>query len=643
MYRDTHRQKLFSRRTAMLAGGKMLLLSALVGRMYYLQVVESKRYATLADENRINFRLLPPPRGRVVDRFGVPMAVNQQNYRVMLISERTKDQDLETMLAALAEIIPITDGGRRRILREIRRKRSFVPITLRENLNWRQIARIEVNIPDLPGVMIDVGQNRYYPHGEDAAHVLGYVAAVSEDEIGGDPLLETPGFRIGKSGIEKAYDMDLRGTGGSSQMEVNAFGRVVRELNRREGQPGVEVALTIDMELQKLASRRLSGQSAAAVIIDVHHGDVLAMASAPSFEPNVFNKGLSTEAWKKLSSNTKAPLINKTISGLFPPGSTFKMVVALAALEKGVITPESQFFCPGFLELGNAKFHCWKRDGHGTVALGKGIAQSCDVYFYEIIRRTGVDRVADMARRFGFGQILGLDLPGEGRGLVPTREWKLATTGLSWQQGETLLTGIGQGYLLATPLQMAVMTARLVNGGFAVTPYLARGVAASGEAPPRRPPRFASLRVVPKHLKVIRDAMSAVVNSPMGTAFGARIIERGYEMGGKTGTVQVRRISEQEREQGVRENKDLPWNERDHALFVGFCPVGAPRYAAAVVVEHGGSGAKVAAPIVRDILLAAQRRRAADPEAGQRVERAPSPTTPAGKRRTGNDAAARSG
>jgi len=643
MYRDTSRQKLFSRRTAMLAGAKMLLLSTLVGRMYYLQVVESKRYATLADENRINFRLLPPPRGRVVDRFGVPMAVNQQNYRVMLISERTEDQNVETMLAALAEIIPITDGERRRILREIRRKRNFVPITLRENLNWRQMARIEVNIPDLPGVMIDVGQSRYYPYGEDAAHVLGYVSAVSEGEAGGDPLLEVPGFRIGKSGIEKAYDMDLRGTGGSSQMEVNAFGRVIRELNRREGQPGAEVALTIDMELQKLVSRRLSGQSAAAVIIDVHHGDVLAMASAPSFDPNVFNKGLSPEAWKKLSSNARAPLTNKAISGKFPPGSIFKMVVALAALEKGVITPESQFFCPGFLELGNAKFHCWKRGGHGIVALGKGIAQSCDVFFYEVIRRAGLDIVVDMARRLGFGQTLGLDLPGEGRGLVPTREWKLATTGASWKQGETLLTGIGQGYLLATPLQMAVMTARLVNGGFAVAPYLARGVAASGEAPPRRPSRFASLRVVPKHLKVIRDAMAAVVNSPMGTAFGARIIEGGYEMGGKTGTVQVRRINKQEREQGVRKNKALPWNERDHALFVGFCPVGAPRYAAAVVVEHGGSGAKVAAPIAGDILLAALRRRGAAPEAGQQVERAPSPMTPAGKRRTGNDAAARSG
>ncbi len=638
MSRDTDRQKIFSRRTTILVGGKMLLLSALVGRMYYLQVVESERYATLADENRINFRLLPPPRGRVVDRFGVPMAVNQQNYRVMLISERTKGQDVETMLAALAEIIPITDGERRRILRELRRKRSFVPITLCENLNWRQVARIEVNIPDLPGVMIDVGQSRYYPYGEAAAHVLGYVAAVSENEVGGDPLLEIPGFRTGKSGIEKAYDMDLRGTGGSSQMEVNAYGRVIRELKRREGQPGTEVALTIDMELQKLVSRQLSGQSAGAVIIDVHDGDILGMASAPSFEPNVFNKGHSTKAWKKLSSNAKAPLINKSISGQFSPGSTFKMVVALAALEKGVITPESQFFCPGFLELGNVKFHCWNRNGHGTVNLAKGIAQSCDVYFYEVVRRTGINRVADMARRLGFGQALGLDLPGESRGLVPTREWKLATTGVSWQQGETLLTGIGQGYLLATPLQMAVMTARLVNGGFAVTPYLARRTTASGETPPRRPPRFASLRIAPKHLQVVHDAMVAVVNSPMGTAFGSRIIGHGFQMGGKTGTVQVRRISQQEREQGVRKNKDLPWNKRDHALFVGFCPAAAPRYAAAVVIEHGGSGAKVAAPIVHDILLATQRRQAAKPKAGQQVKRAP---PPASKLRAGNSAAAR--
>ena len=383
--------------------------------MYYLQVIESARYATLAEENRINLRLLAPPRGRIVDRFGVPMAVNQQNYRVLLISEATDDVD-ET-LELLGAIIPIGDGDKRRILREIRRRRGFVPVTVRENLNWEEVARIEVNTPDLPGVMIDVSQSRHYPDGEDTAHVLGYVAAVSEAELGGDPLLELPGFRIGKAGIEKVYDLALRGTGGSSQVEVNALGRVIREMRRQEGQPGAEVTLTIDLELQRMVVRRLAGESASIVVMDVHTGDVLAMASTPSFDPNAFNKGLSAEAWRGLVANPKAPLTNKAIRGQYAPGSTFKIVVALAALNKGAITPETTFFCPGFLRLGNAKFHCWKRGGHGTVDLATGITQSCDVYFYETALRTGIDRIAAMARRLGFGRRLGLDLPGEQPGL----------------------------------------------------------------------------------------------------------------------------------------------------------------------------------------------------------------------------------
>ena len=606
MQRDGDREKLFGRRVAMLAGGKFLLLSALVGRMYYLQVVESERYKTLADENRISLRLLPPPRGRIVDRFGAPMAVNRQNYQVVVVSADT--DDVEATLDRLSKIIPIGEGERRRIRRKIRRKPRFVPVTVRANLNWWEVARIEVNAPDLPGVAIDVGQSRYYPHGEETAPVLGYVAAVSEGETAGDPLLQLPGFRIGKAGVEKTYDMALRGSGGSSQLEVNALGRVIKELRRREGQPGAEVNLTVDLELQRLVSQRLYDESAAVVVLDVHSGAVLALASTPSFDSNAFNKGLSTEQWKALSSSPRAPLINKAIGGQYPPGSTFKMAVALAGLEKGAITPATKFFCSGSLKLGDAEFFCWKKGGHGTLDLEGGLVQSCDVYFYETAKRTGIERIAAMARRLGLGRPSGLDLPGERHGLVPTRQWKLAEIGIPWQLGETLLTGIGQGYVLATPLQLAVMTAQLANGGFQVVPHLTRDTVTPGGVLPRPPREPSSLGIPPAHLKVILRALDGVVNSPKGTAYRARIMEAGYEMGGKTGTVQVKRISKAERERGVRKNSEVPWAQRDHAIFVGFAPLDAPRYAVAVVVEHGGGGSTVAAPIARDVLLAAQRR-----------------------------------
>jgi penicillin-binding protein 2 len=610
MHRDSERQKLFSRRAAILIGGKAVLLSALAARMYYLQVIEADRYRTLAEENRINLRLLPPPRGRIVDRFGVPMADNQQNYRVLLNARETKD--VEETLDVLSQILPIGPGERRRILRELHRNRSFVPATVRENLDWQEVARIEVNAPDLPGVLIDVGQSRHYPHGPDAAPVLGYVAAVSPNEVTGDPLLELPGFRIGKTGVEKIHDTQLRGTGGSLQVEVNAFGRVIRELSRQEGQPGAEVTLTVDLELQKMVSRRLGDESGAAVVMDVRNGDILALASTPSFDPNAFNKGLSADEWRALSSDPKAPLINKAIGGNFPPGSTFKMMVLLAALERGVITPQTRVFCTGELKFGDAVFHCWKKGGHGSVDAFKGIVQSCDIYFYEVARRAGIDRIAAMAQRFGFGQVLGVDLPGEQPGLVPTRKWKRKVMNAPWHQGETLITGIGQGYLLATPLQMAVMTARLVNGGYAVTPRLTRPKPAAGAALPHAP-AFDGLGLAPAHLALVNGALEAVVNDPHGTAYRARIKQKGFEMGGKTGTVQVRRITKAEREQGLRKQKQLRWEERDHAMFVGFAPTAAPRYAVAVVVEHGGGGASVAAPIARDILLEAQARDSAGP------------------------------
>lgn len=617
MNRDTDRAKMFGRRAAALGLAKLGLFGILAGRMYYLQIVEGSRYATLADENRINIRLLPPPRGRILDRFGNPLADNEINYRALIVAEDTgKAGGMQATLERLARIVDISPKDIQRVLRDSKRRRSFVPIKVVENLTWEEVARIQVNSPDLPGIDIDVGQSRSYPNGETLAHVLGYVAQVSESDLTGDPLLELPGFRIGKAGVEKVHDLALRGAGGTSQVEVNALGRVKRELERKEGEPGAEVHLTIDLELQRYVEQRVGEESAAVVVLDVHTGEILAMSSQPGFDPNAFNKGLTNAYWRQLVGNEKSPLINKSIVGQYPPGSTFKMVVALAALEAGVITPDQTVFCNGMTELGNARFHCWKKWGHGHMDLHEAIEQSCDLYFYEIAKRLGIDRIAEMARRFGLGEPPDLDLPGARAGVMPTRDWKLATIGQSWQRGETLIAGIGQGYVLSTPLQLAVMTARLVNGGIAVQPHLTSRI---GGTPVERPEPDA-LDVSAGSLKLIAEAMNAVVNGPKGTARAAAIEDPALAMGGKTGTAQVRRISKSERDTRVLKNEELEWRERDHALFVGYAPVSAPRFAVSVIVEHGGSGSTAAAPIARDVLLEVQRRNSLSPTAALPAE-----------------------
>ena len=611
MNEDQARHKRFSRRALMLGGGQLLLLGTLAGRMYYLQVVESDRYAMLAEENRINLRLLPPPRGRIVDRFGVPLATNEQNYRLELVRELSPD--VAATLEALAKIIDLSDKERTRILNETARRRAFVPVTVKENLTWRQVSRIEVNAPDLPGVSIEVGQTRTYPFGETMSQVLGYVAAVSERELTGEPLLELPGFRIGKNGVERQHDLALRGAAGTSQVEVNAVGRVIRELTRNDGQPGSEVVLSIDASLQNYAHQRLMGErAAAAVVMDIQNGDVLALASVPSYDPNAFSVGLSGKQWRDLIGDPLRPLNNRATVGLYAPGSTFKMIVALAALEAG-LGPGHRAYCRGFMNLGNARFHCWKKHGHGWMDMHNAIKQSCDVYFYDVSKRIGIERIAAMARRFGLGEPVGLDLPDEKGGMIPSRDWKLATFGEPWQGGETLVTAIGQGFVLSTPLQLAIMTARLASGR-AVMPRVTRGFRGEPTEALEGPP-FEPLDIPEAHLKIIHKAMDGVTNEQGGTAYRKRIDVEGWEMAGKTGTSQVRRITMAERAAGVTKNEHLPWRRRDHALFVGFAPLHAPRYSCAVVVEHGGGGSKTAAPIARDILTETQRRDPAGPAA----------------------------
>ncbi|MBK1663365.1 penicillin-binding protein 2 [Rhodospirillum rubrum] len=640
MRRDVDRAKLFTRRAVLLGGAQAGLVGALAARMYYLQVIESDRYLTLAEENRFNLRLLPPPRGHIVDRFGDQLAVNRQNYRVSIIAEdilrqvRTAEERqlaIDATLDALGKIVPLSDYDRTRVIRDMKRRRSFVPVTIRENLTWEEMAAIEVHKLDLPGITIDEGLSRHYPYGDLAAHLLGYVSSVSEEEVTGDPLLELPGFRIGKQGVEKVYDLALRGHGGTSRVEVNALGRVMDEQTTEDASAGAQLPLTIDMRLQSFAARRLAGESASTVIIDIHTGDILSMVSMPAYDPNAFTRGLSSAEWQDLVRNPRSPLTNKAIAGQYSPGSTFKMMVGLAALEGGVIKADQTVFCPGHMELGGHRFHCWKKGGHGSLSLVGALAESCDVYFYELARRCGIDRIAEMARRFGIGEVLDVGLPGERGGLMPTRAWKAATLGEGWHQGETLLAGIGQGYVLTTPLQLAVMTARIANGGLKIMPRLSRFaakpdspgfLAASAQEVPAAPP----LGIAKAHLDAVRRGMWAVVNGERGTARrAAGIPVAGWEMSGKTGTTQVRRISMRERETGIRREDQLPWELRNHALFVCYAPEDAPRYAVALCVEHGGGGSSAAGPIARDIMLETLRLDPARKRPGEEIKMADLP------------------
>jgi penicillin-binding protein 2 len=477
-----------------------------------------------------------------------------------------------------------------------------------DNLTRDQMDVIAVHTPEMPGVDIDAGEVRAYPYGETTAHILGYVGAASQNEIDEDDdakILSAPGFRIGKNGVEKQYEERLRGQAGDVEMEVNAHGRVVQELMRHNPAAGDELTLALDIGLQQFVQQRLAREEgAAAVVLDIHTGEVLSLASQPSFDPNLFTYGIGQEDWDKLNTDLHSPLLNKVITGVYAPGSTFKPVVAMAALEADVVDPDARIYCPGFYEFGDHKFHCWKHGGHGHVNMVEAIAGSCDTYFYDLGHKTGIDKIQAMAHRFGLGQKLGIDLPHERPGFVPSRDWKQSTHHQSWQQGETLIAAIGQGYMLTSPLQLAIMAARLANGGYAINPHVTRKIGDKITVPAIVP----SMGLNPRHLALVCDGLAAVINSQQGTAYAARITKEGMEFAGKTGTAQVRHISEAEHEEGVTKNEALPWKERDHALFAGFAPVGNPRYAIAVIVEHGGSGAHEAAPIARDILLECQTR-----------------------------------
>ncbi|MGI1661049.1 penicillin-binding protein 2 [Palleronia sp. KMU-117] len=588
-------------RRGLFLGGSMLAFMGMLGvRMRQLQIEEADEFRLLAEENRINMRLIAPPRGVIYDRNGVVIADNAQNYRIIIVREDAGDVD--AVIERLRSLVHLDETDLERNLREMSRRSPFVPVTLADQLSWEDFTKVAVNAPALPGITPDVGLSRHYPMGGDFAHVVGYVGPVSDYDLeripDPDPLLQIPKFQIGKVGVETRLEEELRGKAGTRRIEVNAAGRVMRELGRDEGVPGADVQLTLDHALQNFVQTRMDGESAAAVVMDAQNGDIVAIGSAPAFDPNLFVRGISGPDYRALMDDKYRPLANKTVQGTYPPGSTFKMMTALAGLEAGVISPNETVFCPGHMTMGGRRFHCWRRGGHGRVDLDKSLVQSCDVYYYEVARRCGIDKIAEVARRFGLGIRHDLPMSAVAEGLIPSTQWKRDVRGEAWRPGDSLNASIGQGYVLTSPLQLAVMTARLASGRD-VKPRLVKSINGV-EVPVAQAPL---LETNHSHLALVQRAMFNVSNAQGGTATRSRIVAAGMEMAGKTGTSQVRNITAAERARGVVSNDDLPWERRDHALFVCYAPFEAPRYAVSLVVEHGGGGSAAAAPIARDILL----------------------------------------
>lgn len=660
---DTDRQKVFNRRTVLVGGATTLLFGGVGARLYQLQVLDHERYADESRDNQFSQRLIPPLRGEIVDRFGNVLATNRKNFRVLLIPEQThksyrvlssaaRKDAIEEALASLSSILPIDEKTVARVLRDARRNSSFTPIEIVDNLSWNDFAKINLNGPQLTGVTPDVGDTRHYPLGPTTSFVAGYVGAVTDRDLENAPdattklLFRQPGFRIGRDGLERFYDELLRGEPGSKTVKVNAHGRVVGELPNAGDEPeqGEALTLTIDAQLQEAALFELlkedvrearrewyysdfdeaaqtggigkiaafdtdDFESAAAVVIDVKTGDILVMASTPGFDPNVFNTGVDQATWKALNANPYKPLLNKPLSGAYPPGSTFKLVTAIAAHEAGV-DPQRRVSCTGRLWYGNRYFHCWNWDkgGHGPMNMRDAVKHSCDVYFWELAKTLDIDLLANVARRFGLGRTYDLGLPGQTAGVIPDRAWKRDyfqsnPEQRTWFQGETLSVAIGQGYVTSTPLQLAVMTARLATG-LSIEPRIVR--AEGRDLKPDTP--FVGIEADPEALDIVRAGMDAVTNEWGGTALRSRLEDPNWRLAGKTGTSQVRRITQADRDAGTYKNEDLPWNRRDHALFVCYAPVDDPRYACAVVVEHGGSGSRAAGPKAREIMKAVTRK-----------------------------------
>jgi penicillin-binding protein 2 len=598
MLRDIRKNKIFNRRAFIIGACQSSVSLALVTKLGYLQLVRHNKYSIQSDRNRIKPIINPAPRGIILDRNGVALAKNNNNYRLFLFIE--KKGNAKQLIDTLSEVLLLDSETAKNFLTKIQNGRKNTIISLIDNIAWDDLARIESNIYRLPGVSIESGVTRFYPFPLETAHFLGYVSLPSEKEVGENEqnLFMHPDFRVGKAGIERSFDEILRGNYGVKYVEVDAIGTQIRTLSAKNYDEGSRLRLTIDARIQQFTTEKIKDEVASVVLLDIKTGEVISYASSPSFDPNNFVEGVSRQYWQGLNDDPKKPLNNKPISALYPPGSIFKLMVALSALENGV-NPEVRINCNGSYQSGKRSFHCWKEGGHGSVNMLDAITQSCNVFFFTIANRLGINKISEMASRFGYGEKLDISLYGAKSGLVPSEEWKQKNYGVAWSGGDTLNTAIGQGFVLATPLQMALVTARIANGGIPIKPYLVKNKNIETQ--------FDELKSSPlvelKHINLIKEGMRRVVNDPRGTAFLKRIEVSEFEMAGKTGTSQV--ISKREDEMSKAEIAKK--TNQNHGVFVGFAPVLDPKYAISIVVEHGKSGSSSAAPIGRDILLEVQK------------------------------------
>jgi penicillin-binding protein 2 len=621
------RQGVFHRRMFLMGGFAGLGLAALGGRLAHLQLVETQRYEKLSASNQFNFRLVPPPRGLIIDRDGAILASNRPNFRLLL--SREENSDPKGTLKTLANFVSLDEARQTRLVKDIERTPKRVPVAVMEDMTWEQFSAINVRAPELPGVTADMGEVRVYPHGGAFAHVIGYVAKVNREDLtptgpNSDSILLHPGFRIGRQGVEKAFDLDLRGKPGARKVEVDANGREVRqdEAGDIPPTPGKTIQLTLDVDIQNRALEVMGDESGAIVVMDCRNGDLLCMASSPSFDANQFVRGLSGPEYRALAGYERKPLLDKVMTGTYPPGSTFKPTVGLAALTAG-IDPEVRVNCSGGWYYGGRTWRCWKPGGHGSQNMHDAIKNSCDIYFYQTALRIGPDPIAKAAHAMGFGQIFDIGIPGQKKGVVGSREWKRKAVKREpvWQPGDSVSYGIGQGYVAVNALQLAVMTARLANGKKALNPRLIKSVGGvelpRGDAAPDLP-------FTPEQIAYVRGGMVAVANDTGGTAYRQSQLGLGdIQMAGKTGTAQVRSFDKV----ASRSSAGVTWRLKDHNLFVAFAPVDAPRYAVAVIIEHGGlGGATAGAPRAREVMRVALLK---DPELRARIETPlPMPTVP---------------
>jgi penicillin-binding protein 2 len=588
---DIEKNNLFTRRAFLIASGKFGLLSTLLARLYYMEVIKSDEYKVLSDKNHINLLMVPPLRGHILDRQGKQIAINKSNYRLML--DKKESKDYITSVSSLFLLLNTPEEDAKFILQRIGKSSPRLPIQIFDHLSWQEVSLIEENIVNMPGIFIETGQVRFYPYNYITSHIIGHTGILNEEEKAEYELENIGDFHLGKRSIEKYYNSVLMGTFGVKKMEVNAHGLYIREIDATPAIPGEELELSINIDLQSFVASRLDKRGSAAVIMNVKNGEILSMVSTPGFEPNNFVQGVSKTYWNSLLQDENKPLINKAINGCYPPGSTFKLIVMLAALEAG-LDPNHTVDCFGYTMVGNRKFRCASKDGHGKLNMRTAIQRSCNCYMYNVAKIIGVDKIINMASKMGIGQITNIDLPDESTGFLPNKKWKKRNLRQEWSLGDTMNTAIGQGYILTTPLQMANFAAAIANGGILYPPSIKKNTGRTG----------IDLAIPAKHLEVIREGMFMASNVPGGTAYRSRSYAEGFEIAGKTGTSQV--VGKKSDSQNLSLDS-TPWNRRNHGIFVGFGPFYDPTYACAVLVEHGGDGSKLAAPIGRDILIEAHK------------------------------------